>query len=201
MSASVAIENIPALSAIGKHTRYISWAEFKTRYLNRDDGYKYEWVNGTIEKTKRAMDQNQYFILKNLRNLFEKLRFQGIIKGGFEAEIDTFFLEAVHRRPDISYFSDAQEKGMAHGEKQVPKFVVEIISDNDQMNRVHKKMQNYRDADVQVVWHIFPQLQEVHVYNGQNLEQMLVCKGENLVSASPILNEFSMSVNDIFSKN
>lgn len=25
--------------------RAISWAEFQNRYLSKEDGYKYEWVN------------------------------------------------------------------------------------------------------------------------------------------------------------
>lgn len=71
MSASSTISKTHSFSDSIKPTRYISWKEFKSRYLSREDGYKYEWVNGTLEKTKRTMDQSQYFILKNLRLLFK----------------------------------------------------------------------------------------------------------------------------------
>lgn len=181
-----------------KEAKKITWQEFERKYLSREDGYKYEWIDGTVEKTKRIMDQKQYRILKNLRFLFETLSRLGKISGGFEAEIDTFFLDRKHRRPDISYFSAEQEQGMDKGEMQIPQFVVEIISSNDQMNLAHKKMQNYRDASVKVVWHILPEVKQVHVYSGNYLDSMIVCTGKIICSAAPVLPDFALSADDIF---
>ena len=31
-------------------TKPILWAYFERKYLSREDGFKYEWLNGTIEK-------------------------------------------------------------------------------------------------------------------------------------------------------
>lgn len=31
----------------------ISWADFQKKYLSREDNYKYEWLNGIVEKTNR----------------------------------------------------------------------------------------------------------------------------------------------------
>jgi Uma2 family endonuclease len=181
-----------------KPAKTLTWPEFKRKYLAREDGYKYEWVNGEIEKTTRSMDQFQLITLLNLRNFFEALRFSKKAGGCFEPEIDAFFLKNIHRRPDISYYSKPQLVAIAKGEQQVPRFVVEIISSNDQINRIHKKMQNYRDAGVQVVWQIFPNLAEVHVYQGAHLNEMLVCKDDTLCSAAPVLPDFALSVADIF---
>lgn len=66
------------------------------------------------------------------------------------------------------------------------------------MNRIHKKMQNYHDANVKVVWHIFPELAEVYVYTGKNLDLRHILKGQDLVTAAPLLPQFSITVNDIF---
>jgi Uma2 family endonuclease len=176
----------------------ISWQEFERKYLHREDGFKYEWVDGTIEKTKRTMYQKQYRFLKNLRQLFEALSRIGQISGGLEAEIDTFFLDKVHRRPDVAYFTREQEIAMSQGSNEVPRFVIEIISDNDPINGVHKKMQNYRNAGVQVVWHIFPELDEVHVYYGEMLTYSVVCKGDAICSAAPVLPAFEIAARDIF---
>ena len=57
----------------------ITWQEFERKYLSREDGYKYEWIDGVVEKTKRIMDQKQIILLRNLRIFFEKLRFEGKI--------------------------------------------------------------------------------------------------------------------------
>ena len=187
-----------AISTPQKEAKKITWQEFERKYLSREDGYKYEWIDGVVEKTKRSMDQKQYRILKNLRLLFESLSRLGKIFGGLEAEVDTFFLPKKHRRPDISYFSADQEQAMLKGEMQIPQFVIEIISTNDQMNKAHLKMRNYREASVKVVWHIFPELKEVHVYSGNYLDFMTVCTGKILCSASPALPDFVLSAEDVF---
>jgi Uma2 family endonuclease len=178
----------------------IGWEQFQVAYLSREDGFKYEWVKGNVEKTKRTMDQRQYQILRNLRRFFDLLKRAGKISGGLESEIDTFFLPDVHRRPDISYFSEKQEDEMAFGRTQVPLFVIEIIFTNDQMNLVHGKMEDFRKAGVKVVWHIFPKLEIVHVYGGKELSDMYVCREDEHCSAAPVLNEFQIAVNDIFKK-
>ena len=46
----------------------VSWETFEKKYLSREDSWKYEWVNGIVEKTKRFMYQEQFYILHNLRN-------------------------------------------------------------------------------------------------------------------------------------
>jgi Uma2 family endonuclease len=78
--------------------------------------------------------------------------------------------------------------------------VVEIISTQDQMNLAHKKMQDYRAAGVEVVWHVFPQIEEVHVYSGNGLKNMTVCQQEDRCSAVSVIDGFEMTANDVFKK-
>ena len=77
--------------------KQISWVEFQKRYLHRDDKFKYEWVNGFVEKTPRTMNQLQQIIFDNLVDFFDKLRAEGKVNGRLSAEVDTFFLDKVHR--------------------------------------------------------------------------------------------------------
>ena len=49
----------------GTKPRRVSKARFLREYADREDGYKYEWNNGIIEKTE-SMNQQQaeiYFVL------------------------------------------------------------------------------------------------------------------------------------------
>ncbi len=177
-----------------KTTKSITWAAFKSRYLSREDGYTYEWVNGQVEKTKRSMDFTQVFIVQNLMNHFISLLTSGKVQGMLSSEVDTFFSDS-HRRPDMCYLTNEQITAAKHGLPPVPDFVIEIISNNDKMKRVQEKMLDYWRAEVPIIWHIFPDLKIVHVYNGK---QMTVFMGDELCSASPILPDFIMSVNDIF---
>jgi Uma2 family endonuclease len=173
-------------------TKGISWPDFQKKYLNREDGFKYEWVNREVVKSKH-MDYTQFFIINNLRDVFEQLRFLGKITGIIITEGDMQF-HGNHRRPDMAYLTPTQIAHTAYGENQVPQFVVEVISNKDQMNLVYEKMQDYRNAEVQIVWLIFPKLNEVHVYSGINLKNMTVCSG------SSVIPDFEMTASAIFQK-
>ena len=185
---------------IGKQKpTHISWADFQRKYLTREDGYKYEWLNGTIEKTKRTMDYTQFYILSNLLEKFNELKLTHKVDGNLISEGDVFFHEK-HRRPDVAYFNAQQIDAAADGVNPVPKFVIEVISNTDAINRVNKKMGNYRDAGVAVVWHIFPQMQEVQVYCGDNLDTVYIKRGDMICSAEPVIPDFKMAVSDVFKR-
>lgn len=186
-----------SLRKLPEAKKAISWLDFQRRYLLREDGYKYEWVKGLVEKTPRSMNQDQYFILDNLISLLNQLSIENPNLGRFYTEADTFFLDNIHRRPDIAYFSASQRSNMAYGQKEKPEFIIEIISSHDTINRVAKKMQDYRAAKVKVVWHIYPDLQEVHIFRG---EKMVICAGEEKCSANPVIPGFELSANQIFQK-
>ena len=177
----------------------ISWEAFQREYLSREDGYKYEWLNGTIERTPNAMNAAQLYILNNLLNYFMSLKFEGQLSGQLMPESDLFFGDH-HRRPDVCWLTDQQINALAEGAYEVPAFVIEVISNHDEMNTVVSEMQDYRAAGVKVVWHILPNHGEVHVYTGQALEEMKVCKGEDWCDAAPALAHFRMRAQEVFQR-
>ena len=195
MTTAAAQAPVAAQKPNGKAQQtHITWEQFKKRYLRREDRYKYEWVNGTVEKTLRTMDQIQALIWRIFKNkLLSLSNKRGIPMGEFMQEVDTFFAGS-HRRPDISYFSEEQLAAIPKG-NQEPQFVIEILSTSDQIMKVHKKMQDYRRANIPVIWHIFPEFEEVHVYTG---EDMTICRGDKLCSAAPVLPEFAIPAKEIF---
>ncbi|MDX1941078.1 MAG: Uma2 family endonuclease [Saprospiraceae bacterium] len=195
MTATAAQQLPSPLRKAAKNPKKISWERFAAKYLTREDEWKYEWVDGIVEKTKRDMYERQFNILANLRTFFISLLTSGKASGYLEPEIDILFLPTVHRRPDLVYFTEEQRINMAHGEEQIPNFVIEIISSSDQMTLVHQKMRNYREANVQVIWHIFPELEEVHVYQGN---EMTIYTGEMICSASSVVPGFELPVQAVF---
>ena len=197
MTATLSIEKKKTVVMNGSDlSERISWADFKADYLEREDNFKYEWVNGVVEKTPRSMDRKQFYIVQNLLDFFGHLKFSGQVEGSLIPEGDTFFGEN-HRRPDVAYYTDAQIEAAADDEDAEPQFVIEIISTTDQMNRVHKKMRDYRASKIPVVWHIFPELQEVHVFHGRKSEVYI---GADICSADPVLPQFELSVDAIFKR-
>ena len=172
----------------------ISWEEFQERFLSREDQYKYEWVNGIVQQTKRAMQGNQFFILHILQNLIRKLKSEKDLNWDIIPEGDMFF-NGNHRRPDIAFYTIDQIKLASEGKNVIPKFVIEVISSNDQMNRVHQKMEDYYNSDVEVIWHILPAVKQVHIYRGRNME---VKKDDEICSANSVIEGFEIEASQLF---
>lgn len=177
----------------------ISYEQFQKKYLSRpNDQFKYEWVKGFPIITKHTMEKYQFFIVRNLRDFFNKLEKSEQVTGYFESEFNLFFGKEVNRKPDMFYYTKEQADEIALGGNPIPNFIIEVISTTHQLNYMVDKMNDYRAAGVSVVWHIFTQKNEIHVYNGNNLTSMTVCNGDTLCSAAPVLPQFTLSVAAIF---
>lgn len=110
-------------------------------------------------------------------------------------KVDTFFLPKVMRRPDMAWFSDEQVFAMANRKNQVPQFVIEIISNHDEVDDLLDKLRNYWDADVKVIWLISANTKQVQVFNGRT---SIVCTDDMTCSAAPVLPAFQLTANEIF---
>ena len=95
---------------------------------------------------------------------------------------------------DIAYFTP-QQLIAARMANQEPQFVVEVISNNDQINKANEKLVDYRNAKVQVVWFVYPKTKEVHVYRGK---QITICTGEDICSAAPVIPGFLIAASEVF---
>lgn len=173
---------------------YVSFEDFIRLYSNMEDGFKYEWNNGKIEKTA-GMNQTQFYIIKILTVLFSKTK---ISKNGglLIQEGDMMTSKYQLRKPDLAIYSNSQIENTIHGENQIASWVGEIISPSDNINRVNKKIHEYFAAGVKVVWHIFPELDEVYVYTAP--DEVTICRGNRVCSAKPALDNFEISAAEIF---
>ena len=175
-------------------SKKITWEQFQRQYLSREDGFKYEWLNGVVEKTECIMDYKQLQIVENILAFFDELKMLKNIKGRMHEEVDTFF-DTHHRRPDICFISTEQLKKI-QTEAPVPSFVVEIISTTDRINRVNRKVDDYFNAGVKVLWHIFPESKKVHIFESN--KGSLICSGADLCSAEAAIEGFIMSADAVF---
>lgn len=190
----VAIAAQKPVTAPAKSPKKITWEEFQRKYLAREDRYKYEWVNGQVEKTPRDMDKSQLYILNNLTNFFIRLKLAKSLDGNLIAEGDTFFA-GNHRRPDIAFYTEAQIQAGRRNEDVHPDFVIEVISKKDQVEKLVDKMDDYWAAGVKVIWQVYPSQQQVHVYHGK---KMVVCTGDDVCSAEPVVEGFVLAAKEIF---
>ncbi len=172
----------------------ISWEVFQRRYLDKEDRFKYEWKDGELIKTQRTMNQSQQIIFISLTKLLRELSISSATLGELLPEVETWFGPA-WRRPDIAYFSLDQIQKFKVEENQVPQFVVEVISNNDQLNKANEKLIDYRNAKVPIVWFVYPKTREVHVYRGK---QMTICTGDDICSAEPVIPGFLIPASKVF---
>ncbi len=158
-----------------------------------NDGFKYEWNDGELIQFN-GINKTQLYIYGILNRLFIE---KGYWKfGTFMAEQDVQLSGIQMRRPDIAYFTIDQEKNTKKGIDEIPEFVIEIISGNDNINHVEEKIIEYYKAGVKIVWLIMPERKTIHVYTSR--KTVNVCYETDICSAKPVLEDFEISVNEIF---
>lgn len=175
--------------------RFISLETFFSRYANREDGYKYEWHNGIIEKSPRTMNRDQSKIQEEiLAYFYSNPSFRQ--QGAFIVEIDMFIPTANRtRRADMAFLTRQQMADSVKGDTSVPLFVIEVISMHDKINEFEDKLKEYFTNGVQVVWQIIPLSETVKVYT--SVKNVKVCQDVDICSAAPVLLNFQMTVQDI----
>ncbi len=168
--------------------------QFRRRYSNREDAYKYEFNNGVIEKSPSQTKVEQFHIVDNLTEAFRKTSaFQHGARLATEIEQLTSAVQL--RRPDLAYLTRAK---IQQDDESVSDFVVEIISPTDSYLKVSKKLREYFKAGVKVVWQIVPEEQTVYVYTSPT--KVTICEGDTVCSAAPVVSDFTIAAKDIFVK-
>ena len=194
MSAAIIEQNIPT-KEVKKGKRLIKLETFLEKYTNRDDPFKYEWNNGVIEKKEKTMNRDQTKILQRLMRLFTKTKAYSL-GGELINEVDMYMTSYRRtRRADIVYMTPEQMEESPNGEPTVCPFVMEVISKNDQINDVGDKTIEYFENGVEVLWIIYPKLKKVEVYT--SLDDVKICYGDSICSATPVLPDFQITVKDL----
>ena len=158
-----------------------------------NDGYKYEWNDGELIKFE-GMNKKQIFIFDVLNLLFiEKGHYK---KGSLIPESDVQLTGLQMRRPDIAFFTREQSYQGREGVDVIPEFAIEVISSGDKLIDVENKLIEYFKAGVKVVWHIIPAQEVVYVYTSRS--EVKICFDKDICSAKPVLEDFEISVADIF---
>lgn len=78
-------------------------------------------------------------------------------------------------------------------------WIAEIINNDDTFSRTVFRLDEYFDAGVKAVWHIFPENETVYVYTAA--DEVQICRGEKIGSGTPDVVDFEITAKDIFRKN
>lgn len=158
-----------------------------------NDGYKYEWNDGELIKFT-GMNKKQVYIYNILLDLLIEKGYKKL--GTLVSEYDTMLTGIQMRRPDVAYLTNEQMEKGRNGEDEIPEFVVEILSETDNVNKVEEKVAEYFKAGVKIVWNIYHESKVVYVYTSR--KNVTICTDDDICSANPVLPEFEISVNQIF---
>ncbi len=159
-----------------------------------DDEFVYEWSDGILEPTT-SMKQEEIFITRNILKAFRNTALYQQDALLLE-EIDCWLTDKQMRRPDLSLYTDEQIKRTAMGARVVPAFVIELLSEFDDIMKVEKKLLEYFQAGVQVVWWVFPPYRKVHVYTSP--KSVVIATDTDSISAAPAIPDLVMKTNDVF---
>ena len=157
--------------------------------------YKYEWVDGELEKTDYMMKNTERGLVKRIRQVFYKTK--AFEQGGeLFAETHVPVSETRIRIPDLSFFDAEQIAASEHGALPVPAWAIEIISPNEVGFKIERKALEYQKAGVQVLWQIYPDLRMVQVRTSRRSTQ--IHWEENECTAAPALPDLKIRVNALF---
>jgi Uma2 family endonuclease len=171
----------------------LTLADFYAQYDSVEDGFKYEFNNGLIEKTN-AMKFNELYIYSNLLFVFyQTTAFQK--RDVLVAELNQKTGIKKIRKPDIAYI---KAENIKKDRDVMSEFVVEIISDNEEKNHVSRKIREYFNAGVKVFWIISPEFDMVEVYTSP--KDVRICIGEDVCSATLAIDGFEITAADVFRK-
>ncbi len=113
--------------------------------------YKYEWVDGELEKTDCMMKNTERGIVQRTQRAFHKTK--AFNQGGeLFAETHVPVSETCIRIPDLSFFNAEQIAASEQGALPVPAWAIELISPNESGFKIERKALEYQKAGVQVLW-------------------------------------------------
>ncbi len=177
-----------------KPPRKMSIHTFLRKYSEGGPGVKYEYNKGVIEKSD-AMKMSEHYIVINLQDRFATLPIAKT-RAKLQCEIEVWTSEEQWRKPDLSLITLEQTRAAAKGYAPIPEFIIEIISINDKINLVKNKVYEYFQAGVKVLWLVFPEQQVIEVY--RTPEDLVVCSGDKVCSAEPVVEGFVMKAEEVF---
>ncbi|MEM1295835.1 MAG: Uma2 family endonuclease, partial [Verrucomicrobiota bacterium] len=78
----------------------------------------------------------------------------------------------------------------------VPTWIIDVASPTDRFYLMEDKVTEYFQSGVQVAWEVFPPFERVRIF--RPVQETLEMTGEDVCDAEPALNEFDISVADLF---
>ncbi len=103
------------------------------------------------------------------------------------------------RKPDVMFIARGRLPGGKLPEgwiTVVPDLVVEVLSPNDEAQKLDAKLDDYRRAGIGVIWVVYPETRKAYVYErGAPIREV---EEDGLLEAPALLPGFSLSLRELF---
>ena len=155
----------------------------------------YEFTKGDV--FKKRIKETELLIIWFLNQLFR--RTDAFKKNCWLlSEVGMRLSTGSFRIPDLSFFTAQQHLSASRGERIVSEFVIEILSNSESGQHIADKINDYFASGVKVVWYIYPETETIYVYTSP--KKINVCNGDDIVSASPVVPDYTFAAKEIFKK-
>ena len=161
------------------------------------DGRKYELVDGEILVSPAGMRHSEV-ALKIAGLIWEFLQ-KNPIGNVYSSDVGISFPNGNVRSPDVTYVSLAKLPGGRSPDgfgEVIPDLAVEVLSPSDSLRELGKKIGEFLENGVPLVWLVDPKRQTVTVY--RSLSQTEQFRVSDTISAEPVLPGFSVQVSRFF---
>ncbi len=159
-----------------------------------DDGRKYELVDGEAKEVPASVKHDVIAIelAVRLKPLVAEAAYLAGTQAGFRMTTGNI------RAPDLSViFKNSLPQGKlpdGFGDR-APDLAIEIVSPNEDMPDLMRKIGEYFESGAKQVWLLFPERKRVIVYDSP-FEQTVL--NENDTLTTPLIPEFRARVGDLF---
>jgi Uma2 family endonuclease len=161
------------------------------------DGRKYELVDGEILVSPAGMRHSEV-ATRILGLIFEFLEKNPLGKV-YSPDVGIAFPNGNVRSPDVTYVSLAKLPGGRSPDtfgEVIPDLAVEVLSPSDSLRELGKKIGEFLENGVPLVWLVDPTRETVTVY--RSLTQTEQRNGGDTITAEPVLPGFSVKVSRFF---
>jgi Uma2 family endonuclease len=168
--------------------------------LHERDGRLYELVDGTLVEKPMGFDESRVaaLLVGNLLGFLERHDLGAVV--GADAMMRLF--PGLVRLPDTAFISWGRypKKKRRRGEipTVAPDLVVEVLSKDNTPKEMKRKLREYFEAGVRLVWYVDPSKRTVTVYTA--VDRSTVLGEDQRLDGGDVLPGFSLSIRDWFAE-
>jgi len=148
-----------------------------------------------VEKAVDYYESRLAMVLASLLEAFCQAHDRGIVLG---ADATTALAPGLVRLPDVSFVSRQRLPGGKVPREPIPDLVpdlaVEVISQGNTPQEMDRKLREYFEAGVKLVWYVYPQIRTVRVYTAP--ERVLELGEDQTLEGGDVLPGFSIQIRD-----